>query len=100
VLQGQADKRAGWQQLLTETGLLADQCAFMGDDWADLPVLMQAGFAATVADADEEVCLVAHWIARSPGGRGAVRELARFILRAQGKYAAALLRQTQERANA
>ena len=62
------------------------QCAYIGDDWPDLPVLAQAGLAATVADACAECKAIAHWISTAPAGRGAVRELAEFIVRAQGKY--------------
>jgi 3-deoxy-D-manno-octulosonate 8-phosphate phosphatase (KDO 8-P phosphatase) len=62
------------------------QCGYIGDDWPDLPALAQAGLAATVADAAPEVRQVAHWISGAPGGRGAVRELAEFILRAQGRF--------------
>ncbi len=86
VLQGQADKLAGFDQLLTDTGIAADACGYIGDDWPDLPVLARAGFAATVADACAEVKAAAHWIATAPGGRGAARELAEFILRAQGRF--------------
>ncbi len=96
VLQGQSDKLAGWQRLLDETRLAADQCAFMGDDWADLPVLAKVGFAATVADADADVRRIAHWVAQAAGGRGAVRELAAFILRAQDKFDLALAHHSGE----
>ena len=47
-------------------------------------MLLQAGFAATVDDARDEVKAVAHWVAPQPGGRAAVRALAEFILRAKG----------------
>ncbi len=86
VLQGQSDKAAGFATLLTRTGLRAQDCAFMGDDWPDLPVLQQVGLATTVADACAEVRAVAHWTSTCNGGCGAVRELATFILRAQGKF--------------
>ena len=36
VLQGQRDKHASLQRLMADTGLSADQCAYMGDDWPDL----------------------------------------------------------------
>ena len=62
----------------------------MGDDWPDLPALAQAGFSATVADAPAEVRRRVHWIAPSPGGAGAVRDLAHFILRAQRRLDALL----------
>jgi 3-deoxy-D-manno-octulosonate 8-phosphate phosphatase (KDO 8-P phosphatase) len=96
VLQGETDKRAGFVRLLAETGRHALQCAFIGDDWPDLPVLSRVGFAATVADAAPEVRNIAHWIATANGGCGAVRQLAEFILRAQGKFDAALLRYSAE----
>jgi 3-deoxy-D-manno-octulosonate 8-phosphate phosphatase (KDO 8-P phosphatase) len=92
VMQGQGDKRVAWRQLLQDTGLRNEQCAFIGDDWPDIPVMNQAGFAATVADADPQVRLAAHWVAQACGGHGAVREWARFILRAQGQFDAALAR--------
>lgn len=92
VRQGQSDKLAGFDALRADTGCAAEQCGYVGDDWPDLAVLARAGFAATVADAAEEVKAVAHWIASAPGGRGAVRELAAFVLRAQGRFDAALAR--------
>ena len=84
VLQGRGDKAAAWRELLADTGLGSEHASFIGDDLPDLPVLAQAGFAATVADARNEVKSVAHWIAPQPGGRGAVRALAEFILQAKG----------------
>jgi 3-deoxy-D-manno-octulosonate 8-phosphate phosphatase (KDO 8-P phosphatase) len=84
VLQGRGDKAAAWDELLREAGVDAGQAGFIGDDLPDLPVLARAGFAATVADARDEVKAAAHWIAAQAGGRGAVRALAEFILRAKG----------------
>jgi 3-deoxy-D-manno-octulosonate 8-phosphate phosphatase (KDO 8-P phosphatase) len=86
VIQGAADKGAALAELLRTLRLPPGQCGYVGDDWPDLAALAQAGFAATVADAAPEVRRVAHWISGAPGGRGAVRELAEFILRAQGRF--------------
>jgi 3-deoxy-D-manno-octulosonate 8-phosphate phosphatase (KDO 8-P phosphatase) len=88
VLQGEHDKRAGLERLLAETGIAADHCAYMGDDWPDLPVMAQVGFAAAVADAAPEVRRAAHWVAPAAGGRGAVRALAEFVLRCRRSAAA------------
>jgi 3-deoxy-D-manno-octulosonate 8-phosphate phosphatase (KDO 8-P phosphatase) len=90
VLQGRGDKSEGWRELLAATGVSLEQASFIGDDLPDLPVLAQAGLAATVADARDEVKSVAHWTAPQPGGRGAVRALAEFILGAQGVAFAAM----------
>ena len=69
---------------LIEYAALGGDAGFIGDDLPDLPVLAEAGLAATVADARDEVKSIAHWTAPQPGGRGAVRAFAEFILRAQG----------------
>ncbi len=100
VLQGEADKCAGFERLLAEMNTTPAQCAFIGDDWPDLPVLTKVGLAAAVADARPEVRRIAHWIAPAEGGRGAVRQLAEFILRAQGKFDAALAHHSAERTHA
>jgi 3-deoxy-D-manno-octulosonate 8-phosphate phosphatase (KDO 8-P phosphatase) len=100
VLQGETDKLAGFGRLLADTKKNAAQCAFIGDDWPDLPVLTKVGFAATVAGAALEVRQIAHWIATAEGGRGAVRQLAEFILRAQGKFELALAHQSADRTHA
>ena len=84
VLQGRGDKVAAWSDLLVETGVAVEEAGFIGDDLPDLPVLARAGFAATVADGRDEVKDIVHWIAAQPGGRGAVRALAEFILKAKG----------------
>jgi len=86
VVQGAADKGAGLGELMAALQVRPEQCGYIGDDWPDLAALAQAGFAATVADAAPEVRRVAHWISAAPGGQGAVRELAEFILRAQGRF--------------
>jgi len=90
VLQGQRDKHASLQRLMSAGGLAAAECAYMGDDWPDLAVLGSVGLSATVADAPEEVRRRVHWVAPSAGGRGAVRDLTALLLRAQGRFDAML----------
>lgn len=90
VIQGREDKSRALNELLASESLALQHIAFMGDDLPDLPVMMRVGLALTVADCSTTVAEHAHWQARRGGGRGAVREAAEFILRAQGKLAAAL----------
>jgi 3-deoxy-D-manno-octulosonate 8-phosphate phosphatase (KDO 8-P phosphatase) len=92
VEQGAADKVAGFERLLSATGVPAQSCGYIGDDWPDLAVLARVGFAATVADAAPEVRDAAHWVATRSGGHAAVRELAQFILHAQGRFEPLLAR--------
>jgi 3-deoxy-D-manno-octulosonate 8-phosphate phosphatase (KDO 8-P phosphatase) len=90
VHQGVHDKRVGFEQLMTQTGIAAQHCGFIGDDVIDLPILLRAGFAASVPNGHAEVRQRVHYITTAHGGRGAVRELCDFILQAHGKYEAAL----------
>ncbi|MEW5890715.1 MAG: phenylphosphate carboxylase subunit delta [Pseudomonadota bacterium] len=90
LLQGVEDKRAAMAQLLAARSLEWRQCGYMGDDVVDLPVLRACGFAATVPDGHALVKQHVHYVAQLPAGRGAVREVCEFILRARGALDAAL----------
>ena len=84
LYQGVEDKRAAYAALLTRLELAAEQSGYMGDDLLDLPLITRCGFAATVPTAPQALKSRAHYVARTLGGHGAVREVCEFILRAQG----------------
>ena len=84
LYQGVEDKRGAYAALLEQLRLAAEQSGYMGDDLLDLPLITRCGFAATVAAAPEAVRKRAHYVARTGGGHGAVREVCEFILHAQG----------------
>jgi len=90
IVQGSANKIAGFEQILTGAGLTDEQVGYMGDDLKDLPVLRRAGFSAAPADASPEVRAAVHWVSASGGGRGAVRECIEHVLRSQGHWRAAV----------
>jgi 3-deoxy-D-manno-octulosonate 8-phosphate phosphatase (KDO 8-P phosphatase) len=83
VVQGCADKVAALTDLTRRLGIEAAACACLVDDTLDLPLMSMVGFAGAVADAHPLVRRAAHWVSRTAGGRGAVRELADAILRAR-----------------
>jgi 3-deoxy-D-manno-octulosonate 8-phosphate phosphatase (KDO 8-P phosphatase) len=83
VVQGCSDKLVALNKLTKRLKLDPLNCACIVDDTPDLPLMSAVGFAAAVADAHPVVLSAAHWIARSPGGLGAVRELCDAILRAR-----------------
>lgn len=85
VYQGREDKLNAFLDVLKKTGLDAQQICFAGDDWIDLPVLLRAGLAVSVADAEDCVKEKAHWITARNGGDGAVREICNLLLTAQDK---------------
>jgi 3-deoxy-D-manno-octulosonate 8-phosphate phosphatase (KDO 8-P phosphatase) len=84
VHQGVKDKPAVLSRLLETLAVTDAQVAYMGDDLVDLGVLARVGLAAAPADARPEARRLARFVARAPGGRGAVRELCEHLLRARG----------------
>jgi 3-deoxy-D-manno-octulosonate 8-phosphate phosphatase (KDO 8-P phosphatase) len=90
LYQGVEDKTVALAELLNATGIGADQCGYMGDDWPYLAVMRRCGFAAAPANAHPEVIRRVHWVAQARGGHGAVREVCDAILRAQRQYDALL----------
>lgn len=86
VFQGIKDKRVALEELVKASGVEPDAMAYMGDDIIDLPVMKRVAFSAAVADAVAEVRERVDFVAQRPGGRGAAREFAELILKAQGKW--------------
>lgn len=86
VHQGGHDKLTPFQALLEQLGLAPDEVGFIGDDVVDLPILSRVGFAVGVPNGRPEVHARAHYVTGAGGGRGAVREVCEFVLRAQGSY--------------
>ncbi len=80
---GERDKLAGYARLAA-LGVPDDEVAYMGDDVNDVPLLRKVGLSACPADALAEVRDAVDFVARAPGGRGAVRELCDLLLRAKG----------------
>lgn len=88
VLQDIDDKRSALDALCATLGIAPAACAHIGDDIPDIAIMRACGFAATVPHAPTAVREHAHYVTRRAGGHGAVRELAEFILTAQGRAAA------------
>jgi 3-deoxy-D-manno-octulosonate 8-phosphate phosphatase (KDO 8-P phosphatase) len=90
VKQGIHDKHSAFVELCAELQIDMQHCGFIGDDVIDLPILMRAGFAASVPNAHVEVKSRVDYVTQACGGKGAAREICDFILKSQDKYAAAL----------
>jgi 3-deoxy-D-manno-octulosonate 8-phosphate phosphatase (KDO 8-P phosphatase) len=90
VLQGIERKRDGFETLLAQLGLKAEQAGYMGDELVDLPVLTRCGFACAPAQAPDAVRRHVHYVAAAPAGRGAAREVCELVMRAQGSLERAL----------
>ena len=92
VRQYAKDKIKALDEILAEAGVSANECAYIGDDVADIPVMQRVALAVAVADAVKETKQAAHYVTKLNGGHGAVREVTDLILKAQGKWDEAMKR--------
>lgn len=84
--QDKKNKIPAYRQLQQEFSLKPEEFAYIGDDLFDLAVMNDVGFPATANDATDEAKSVSVLISDFAGGRGAVRQIIEFILKAQGKW--------------
>jgi 3-deoxy-D-manno-octulosonate 8-phosphate phosphatase (KDO 8-P phosphatase) len=83
VLLGVKDKWTAVQALCAESGLRLEEVAYIGDDVNDVAVLdALAGHGLTAAprDALPQVRRRVHHVCRMPGGSGALRDFAEWLL--------------------
>jgi 3-deoxy-D-manno-octulosonate 8-phosphate phosphatase (KDO 8-P phosphatase) len=94
AVEGSRDKAEALCEVATQLGGGTDEILFVGDDLVDLPAFSLAGVTVAVGDAVAEVKQVADLTTGRPGGRGAIREAAEWLLREQGKWADLVQRYT------
>lgn len=85
VVMGSHDKTTTFHDICRRHGLDAESIAYIGDDVNDLHVMQLCGLSGCPSDAVAAIRNVAHVVCSLPGGNGAVREFAEFILTAQDK---------------
>lgn len=89
---GQHDKKQAYFALLQKANVAHHQCAMVGDDVIDLPIMSRCGFPVAAANAHQWVKQHALWTTQKNGGFGAVRETTDLIMHAQNTLQAALER--------
>ena len=90
VYQAQSDKLTAYTALKQKLGVNDAEIAYIGDDLPDLPVLLRVGLPVSVPNAPKIMHEHVAWVTSTPGGKGAVREVCEFIMKAQGTYQAAI----------
>jgi 3-deoxy-D-manno-octulosonate 8-phosphate phosphatase (KDO 8-P phosphatase) len=83
IYQGCRDKLPALRKLLADTGINAEQVAYVGDDLPDLAIMSRVGLAVAVQNAHSFVKQHSDLITTTSGGSGAVREVTDFILQSQ-----------------
>jgi ribulose-phosphate 3-epimerase len=81
LFQGVADKLALVKKIAEERGLGLDEIAYIGDDINDLDCVRACGLGACPADAADAVKKHADYVSGKPGGAGAVRDFAEWVIR-------------------
>ncbi|HUK91316.1 MAG TPA: 3-deoxy-D-manno-octulosonate 8-phosphate phosphatase [Blastocatellia bacterium] len=89
VFLGIPDKEAYLPVILGRTGLAMDQLAYIGDDVNDLPIIEninESGLTGAPLDAVGQVADVVQYRAAAPGGHGAFRDFAEWIINLRDVY--------------
>ena len=86
VVQGSRNKVTDYEKILKKRQLKDLEVAYVGDDIVDVPVLKRVGLAVAVANATAHVHSYCHATTKREGGKGAVREICDFLLRAKGRW--------------
>ncbi len=97
---GGGRKLAQFEAMLARRGVPWEECAYVGDDLADLPLLTRVGLAIAVANAVPEVQAAARLVTQRAGGHGAVREVAERLLTARGVWGEMVHQYLEERGDA
>ncbi|HPF34591.1 MAG TPA: HAD hydrolase family protein [Candidatus Krumholzibacteria bacterium] len=87
---GRFDKQAALLEICRELDVAPDEVLYLGDDLIDIPALDLAGVPCCVPAAPADVRGRCLWATTASGGAGAAREAAELVLKAQGRFAAAL----------
>ena len=86
LYQGISEKTKILEKILTETKLIKDEVAYMGDDLNDIHIMKKVGLTGAPKNAVKEVLDIAEFISKKNGGEGAVREFVEYILKKDNKW--------------
>jgi 3-deoxy-D-manno-octulosonate 8-phosphate phosphatase (KDO 8-P phosphatase) len=86
IYVGVPDKSVPYEALKQKYNLTDDDCAYIGDDVNDVPVLEKVGLSCTPIDGIEYLRECVTYISGYGGGQGCVRDIIEMILAKQGKW--------------
>jgi 3-deoxy-D-manno-octulosonate 8-phosphate phosphatase (KDO 8-P phosphatase) len=84
LFQGVRHKPDVLDSILEKYGIEPSQAGFVGDDLQDIPLMRQIGLPIAVRNARPEVKENCVYVTQNPGGHGAVREIAEWLLELRG----------------
>ncbi|MCS7003972.1 MAG: HAD-IIIA family hydrolase [Cytophagales bacterium] len=87
---GSVHKIEFYEEIKKKYRLSDEQICYIGDDFPDKAILIRCGLAVVPADASEAIKPFAHYVTSAQGGKGVLREVCEFILKAQNLWEAFL----------
>lgn len=79
LYQGIQNKQGLLEKIMKECHVQSSEIAYIGDDLNDIDCIRFCGLSACPQDAVEEVKLIADYVCKNCGGKGAVREFIEYI---------------------
>ncbi len=79
VIQGSDNKLFDLTKVLNENNISLEETAYIGDDLNDLDCMRKVAVTGCPNDAAREIREISDYVAKSPGGYGAVREFIEWL---------------------
>lgn len=79
VVNGISEKLPALKDLCCSRGFLPEEVCFVGDDINDIECIRWSGLGVAVRNARLDVKAFSDWVTPSPGGHGAIRDVADHI---------------------
>lgn len=92
VCQEIKDKVTFLTQFMEDNNLYKENVAYIGDDMNDYECMKLSGFVGCPADAVDEIKEISDYIAVIEGGKGAVRDVIKYLLSERKQWEIALKR--------
>lgn len=86
VFLGVSNKKEVFDEYVAGKNLQMNEILYMGDDIPDYHLLKIVGVSTCPADAAEEILEIVDYISHKNGGKGAVRDILRQVMKLQGKW--------------
>ncbi|MDD4894503.1 MAG: HAD-IIIA family hydrolase [Candidatus Omnitrophica bacterium] len=86
VFEDVSPKTTALEKILKKYKINTEEICFVGDDLVDLCLMRRVGLPIAVFNAAPEIKQAASYVTLKLGGRGAVREVAELILKAQNRW--------------
>jgi len=79
VIYGSKNKKTSLKNYCDKHNINLKDVCFVGNDINDLEVMLTVGYAISPSDAYDEIREISHYITKSKGGEGVIRELSQIL---------------------